>query len=162
MRSKVRNLTFVSLVAGVALCATAASAAPSARSAGPGAQVAHGANFTVDATVGACHAGAECKVELKLSAGDGYHVNKEYPYKFKANETSGVEFLGKDAAQKTLFTKSAGDFTVDGEKVGTMTVRFKPSSRGNVTIAGLFKLSVCSAQNCQLDQANVAIPVAVH
>ncbi len=155
MRSKVRNFTFVSLVTGVALWATAASA-------GPAAQVARGANFTVDSNVGACHAGAECKVELKLSAGDGYHVNKEYPYKFKAIEASGVEFLGKDAAQKTLFTKSAGDFTVDGEKVGTMTVRFKPSSRGNVTIAGVFKLSVCSAQNCQLDQANVSVPVAVH
>ncbi|HEY1960378.1 MAG TPA: hypothetical protein VGH28_32430 [Polyangiaceae bacterium] len=152
MRSKVRNLTFVSLVTGVALWASAASAA----------RVAQGNNFTVDSNVASCRAGGECKVELKLSAGSGYHVNPEYPYKFKANDAGGVEFLGKDPANKTTFSKSAGDFTVDGEKVGTMTIRFRPSSHGSVTIAGVFKLSVCSAQNCQLDQANVSVPVSVN
>ena len=135
MRSKVRNLTFAGLVTGVTLWATAASAG----------QVAKGNNFTVDASAGACRAGAECTVALKLTAGDGYHVNPEYPYKFTANDTSGVEFLGK-TSNKNLFTKSAGDFTVNGEKVGTMTIRFKPSSHGTVNVSGLFKLSVCSAQ----------------
>lgn len=152
MRSKVRSLTFMTLVSGVALWATAASAG----------QVAKGNNFTVDATVGSCRAGAECTVSLKLTAGDGYHVNPEYPYKFTANDTSGVEFLGKNPSNKNQFTKSAGDFTVNGEKVGTMTIRFKPASHGNVSVSGLFKLSVCSAQNCQLDQANVTVPVTVH
>ena len=151
MRSKVRNIT---LAAIVVLWASAADAG----------QVAKGDNYVVNANNSACRVGAECTVALRLEAQGGFHVNKEYPYKFKANDASGVEFLGKDPANKTMFSKAAGDFSLDAnnEKVGTMTVRFKPSARGSVSISGVFKLSVCSAQNCQLGQASVTVPVTVN
>lgn len=151
MRSK---FLFLTLVSGVVLCASAASADP----------VAKGNNFTVNASVASCNANAECKVDLKLEAQNGFHVNKEYPYKFKATATSGVTFLGKDSAGAETFSKAAGDFTLDAsnEKLGTMTVKFKSANKGAVNIAGVFKLSVCSAQNCQLEQANVTVPVTVH
>jgi hypothetical protein len=149
MRSNVRNVTLASIVV---LWASAADAG----------QVAKGNNYVVNASVPSCHANAQCTVSLHLEAQGSFHVNKEYPYKFIANDTAGVQFLGHDPSNKNRFTKSAGDFTVDGEKVGTMTVRFKPTSRGSKTISGLFKFSVCSAQNCQLGQANISVPVSVH
>ena len=150
MRSK---LSFITLVSGVVLFAGAANAQ----------QVATGNNFTVNANAAACTANADCKIDLKLEAKGDFHVNKEYPYKFKATAANGVTFLGKDAAGADTFSKTAGDFILDSsnEKVGTMTIKFKPANKGAVTIAGVFKLSVCSAQNCQLETANVSVPVTV-
>jgi hypothetical protein len=128
------------------------------------AQVAKGNNFVVNANVASCAANAECKVDLRLEAQGDFHVNKEYPYKFKATAVSGVTYLGKDPGGTDLFSKAAGDFALDtsNEKVGTMTVRFKSANKGAVSIGGTFKLSVCSAQNCQLEQATVTVPVTVN
>jgi len=124
-----------------------------------------GKNFKIDAAaVGACKAGAECKLAITLTAAGDYHINKEYPYKFKA-EGAGVEFLGGDAAGKNTFSKSAGDFVIDASsdpaKSGTMTVKFKPAAKGSSTISGTFKLSVCSAQNCQLETQEISATVPV-
>lgn len=128
-------------------------------------QVAKGNNYVVSASAGSCSVNAECKLDLRLEAQGDFHVNKEYPYKFKANVTSGVTFLGKDpgGGSGELFSKAANDFSLDSgnEKVGTMTVRFKAASKGTVTISGTFKLSVCSVQNCMLEQASVTVPVVV-
>ena len=151
MRSKVSMMT---LTAGVVLWASAASADP----------VARGNNFVVNANVANCNANAECKIELRLEAVGDFHVNKEYPYKFKATAATGVTYLGKDANDTAIFSKAAGDFALDdkNEKLGVMTVRFKSANKGAVSIAGVFKLSVCSAANCQLETANVTVPVTVH
>lgn len=151
MRSK---FLFLTLVSGVVLCASAANAD----------QVAKGNNFVINSAVGSCNANAECKVDLKLEAQNGFHVNKEYPYKFKANAASGVTFLGKDSAGAETFSKAAGDFTLDAgnEKLGTMSIKFKSANKGAVSISGVFKLSVCSAQNCQMETANITVPVTVH
>jgi hypothetical protein len=148
MRSK---LLFTTLVSGIVLSASAADAQ----------QVATGNNFTVNANVAACTSGADCTIALKLEAKGDFHVNKEYPYKFKANAANGVTYLGKSTPD--TFSKSDGDFVLDAsnEKVGTMTLKFKSANKGAVTIAGVFKLSVCSAQNCQLETANVSVPVTV-
>ncbi len=121
-----------------------------------------GKNYKIDAKpVGDCAAGSECKVAVRLEAQGDYHINGEYPYKLKA-EGAGVEFLGTDAAGKNTFSKSAGDFVADPgtpAKAGTMTVKFKPSAKGNVTINGTFKMSVCSAQNCQLETQEISVTV---
>ncbi|HEY2366338.1 MAG TPA: hypothetical protein VGH87_08135 [Polyangiaceae bacterium] len=150
MRSK---LLFTTLVSGVILSASAANAQ----------QVATGNNFVVSAAVASCTSNADCKIDLRLEAKGEFHVNKEYPYKFKAGPANGVTYLGRDGAGPETFSKSAGDFALDSgnEKVGTMTVKFKSANKGAVTIAGVFKLSVCSAQNCQLETANVSVPVTV-
>ena len=51
---------------------------------------------------------------LRLEASGGYHVNKEYPYKFTANAAPSVDFLGRDPGGAAVFSKAAGDFTQDG------------------------------------------------
>src|SRR5215831_14015817 len=126
MRSK---LLFTTLVSGVILSASAANAQ----------QVATGNNFVVNATAAACTSGADCSIALKLEAKGDFHVNKEYPYKFKATAANGVTYLGKDGAGPDTFSKTAGDFVLDSanEKVGTMTLKFKSANKGAVTIAGV-------------------------
>lgn len=118
-------------------------------------------NFFVDAAPDACTAGSVCVLRLKLTATGDYHINDEYPYKFKAEDSGGVEFQGTDGAGKNVFSKAAGDWSKDGEKNGTMTVKFKPADKGSKSIAGTFKLSVCSAQNCLLKSAQLSVPVTV-
>ncbi len=113
-------------------------------------------NFFIDATPGDCTAGAACSLSLKLVATGDYHINDEYPYRFKADDAAGVEFLGKDDAGKGTFSKSAGDWQKSEEKAGVMTVRFVPAARGSKTVSGTLKLSVCSPQSCLLEQRQVA------
>ncbi len=120
-----------------------------------------GNNFKIDATAGECKAGAECQVTVKLEALGAYHINKEYPYKIKLAEAAGIEFLGSDPGGKNVFSKGAGDFKLDGEKVGTMTLKFKAAKAGSVTVSGTYKMSVCSAQNCQLETQELSVAVAV-
>ena len=116
-----------------------------------------GNNFTLDLASPGCKAGSECTMTVKLVATADYHVNKEYPYKFTATPAPGVEFLGKPDAP--VFTRAAGDFTEQGEKSGTMTIRFKPTTPGHPTIAGTYKFSVCSADQCQIEQEKLELTV---
>jgi hypothetical protein len=119
-----------------------------------------GKNFGVDASSAGCKAGDSCVVTIRLNVtGSEYHVNKEYPYKFIASANPAVQYLGSGDAN--TFSRASGDFREDGEKSATMTVRFKAKSAGDANVSGTFKLSVCSADNCQLDQANVNLTVPV-
>jgi hypothetical protein len=118
-------------------------------------------NFFVDAQPGACTAGSPCTVALKLVATGDFHINDEYPYRFKADDAPGVEFLGTDAGGKSTFSKAAGDWQKSEEKAGVMTVKLLASDRGQKTIGGTFKLSVCSAQNCLLEQRPLKTQVDV-
>jgi hypothetical protein len=121
-----------------------------------------GSNFFVDGAGGGdCAVGATCTVNLKLTATGEFHINPDYPYKFKADDAPGLEFLGTDAAGKTTFSKTASNWQTQDEKSGVLTVAFRPSAGGSKTVAGTFKLSVCSAATCQLEQQQVSTTVAV-
>jgi hypothetical protein len=124
-----------------------------------------GDNFFIDIEPGAgCAPGATCAVNLTLVAIGAFHINDEYPYKFKADDApsaQAIEFLGTDGAGKNVFSKLANDWRKKDEKTGTMTVKWRSSVKGDKTIAGVFKLSVCSAQSCQLEQQPVSTTVAV-
>ncbi len=130
-------------------------------------QIAKGTNFTVDAEPdGECKA-TGCNVKVTVAAVNGFHVNKEYPYKFKADDAAGLEFQGTDAGGKNVFSKAAGDFKLDADDAklggparGFMSVRFKAKS-GGTKITGKLKLSVCNAANCQMETQDLAIPVTV-
>jgi hypothetical protein len=57
-----------------------------------------------------------------------------------------------------------GDFREEGEKAATMTVAFKPTAApagGKVTLAGTYKMSVCSDANCQIEQTAISLAVPV-
>jgi hypothetical protein len=121
-----------------------------------------GDNFFVDVDPGAaCSPGATCTTTLKLVATGAFHINDEYPYRFKADDAPGVEFLGSDGAGKNVFSKVASDWRKNDEKSGTMGVKWRAAAGGDKNIGGVLKLSVCSAQSCQIDQAPVQATVAV-
>lgn len=96
---------------------------------------------------------------LNLSVTGDYHVNKGYPYKFIGAASPNVTFLGNGDAN--TFSRAAGDFQERGEKAATMTVRFKPAAAGSAKVSGTYKMSVCSAENCQIEQQAVTLDVPV-
>lgn len=113
-------------------------------------------NFQVTFSAAPCSVGTACKAVVRLEARNGFHVNAEYPHKFTVNEVAGVEFLGKKPEEPRVFSKAGGDFRFEGEGAGTLEVRFKAPSKGNVAIAGPFKFSICTAARCQFETFAVA------
>jgi hypothetical protein len=105
--------------------------------------------------LGDCKAGAECTAKITINVTEGeYHVNDQYPFKFTAS-AEGVEFHGSGG---NVF--QGGDF-IREKKSATMTVKFKPSAKGNLTIAGKYKICVCTEKTCQPQTIDVSIPVTV-
>jgi hypothetical protein len=148
--------------------ATVASAAPvKGKDAGapavaalkPASRQMSGNNFSLDVASPGCRANEECAMTIKLVTAADYHVNKEYPYKFVASPAQGVSFLGK--TDPNTFGRTSGDFVEQGEKAALLTVRFKPTAPGEAKVAGKYKLSVCSADRCQIDEAMVDLAVPV-
>src|SRR5262245_9189607 len=153
-------------VAGVAFSSgttlsTNAKAAPSntteAKPVPHGTATFKGNNFNLQATSGSCKKGDDCTLTLRLEALGAYHINDSYPYKFtpgptKDGKPENIEFA------KATFSKAEGDFKKEAEKVATMTVKFKATAAAG-TIAGVYKMSVCSEQNCQLEQQEVTLKV---
>jgi hypothetical protein len=122
-----------------------------------------GDNFFVDVAPGSgCAAGVVCTLQLTLVATGDFHVNDEYPYRFKADDAAGVSFLGTDDAGRNVFSKVSGDWKKLDPKSGAMSVRFTPAGPGPKTIGGVFRLSVCSGATCQLEQSRLAAAVAVN
>jgi hypothetical protein len=123
--------------------------------------------FFIDAQAGdGCALGASCTLALRLVATRGYHINDDYPFKFRGSPALGVQFLGTDRAGANVFSRAANDWTKIGEGSGTMAVRFRPTedapaASGTRTVAGVFKLSVCSAENCRLEEPEVKSDVPV-
>ena len=116
-----------------------------------------GDHFALDLESKGCKVGAECTLTIKLGIQGDFHINKEYPYRYVAADTAGVEYLGK--ADKNKFTKEAGDFVAADEKTGTMTVKFKPASAGKMKLTGVYKMSLCSADQCQIEEPNLELTI---
>jgi hypothetical protein len=141
--------------------ATATSASADITQAAVAATHVEGNNYKVDTKVADCTAGAECTATIVLLALGAYHINDTYPYKFTVSGADGgggvdgLEFLGKDPANRGVFGKSNGDFEKQAEKVAALTVRFK-ARQGAIAFTGRYKMSVCSEQNCQLEQADLS------
>jgi hypothetical protein len=168
MRRSLPVLAFASLLAALGGCAKSRAAAAEGKgppAPSPGAACAHtacGERFYVDAvSPESCTSGAECDVALKLVALAPFHINDEYPYRFRGDDSSLLQFLGTDAAGKNVFSKAAGDWRKADATNGSMNVRFVPTVKGSTTVGGTFKLSVCSTESCLLEQRQVAISVAV-
>lgn len=120
-------------------------------------------NFFVDTQAPAdCAVGSTCDLAVKLTATGDFHVNDEYPYRFKANDVPGIDYAGTDSMGKGVFSKPAGDWKKADAKTGVMTVKFTPREKGDKTITGTFKMSVCSAANCLLEQRELSTVVAAH
>lgn len=110
--------------------------------------LAEAANFRVDpGPVVACASGGTCEAKVMLTARAGYHVNPEYPYKFIADPST------------ELAVEGTGTFTVVDELHGTMTITFRPAKAGTLRLAGTFRLSVCTPEDCAVEAPKIALSI---
>lgn len=130
------------------------SAGAEATSVGAGAK-AETENYVVEIKGdGAYKAGAEGTVTVTLVTKGDYHINKQYPYKFKATDPApeGVTF------SKPVLQRGDGTFE---EKTGSFKVPFTAAKAGRATVGGTFYLSVCSDANCVMDKVPLELAVDV-
>jgi hypothetical protein len=97
----------------------------------------------------ACARGAVCEAGLVLTALGGYHVNKDYPFKFVGDPAATVQIDGP------------GTFAMDGEQRGMLTVKFRTTQPGTAKLVGTFKLSVCSDENCEIEAPKLELGIPV-
>ena len=103
-------------------------------------------SYTVEMLAGGtARAGAESSVTVKVTAKGSYHINQQYPYKFKADEAAakGVRY------PKPILLRADGKFD---EKTATFVVPFVPAAAGKVTVAGVLSMSVCNDATCVMDR----------
>jgi hypothetical protein len=106
--------------------------------------------FRVDAVEPSCVAGAPCEAKLVLTATGGFHVNKDYPFKFVA-----------DTAAASAVAVETAAFASEGEHRGTMTIKLAPTKAGPAEVRGTFKFSVCDDDTCKIEEPAIAIPTVV-
>ncbi len=99
-------------------------------------------------------AGSEGLVEVTFATKGDYHINKQYPYKFKATDPApeGLSF------PKPILQRADGSFE---EKKGSFKVPFLVSKAGKATVSGTLSLSVCSDANCIMDKVPLELAVDV-
>jgi hypothetical protein len=146
-------------------CSKPSEAAPASLSAtaAEATQLAEGSLEAADHAVrfeqkGTCAVGAVCMATIRLETKGGFHVNDSFPYKFKGQETPGVELQGSDAAKKNDFSKAAGDLTLESKTVATLAVRFKLAGKGG-TVSGTYKYAICNEANCFPKEAPLSLAV---
>lgn len=109
-----------------------------------------GKNFHVDVAPAATCASERgaCSVLADLTALSGFKVNRDYPYRFVP-----------DAASQAIVDGEAA-FAVTGTHTGRLMVPVRRDAPGAARVTGTFKLSVCSADVCQIEDAvlTVAMP----
>jgi hypothetical protein len=165
-----RELLSVALCAGTAVAAVAgagaackrerdpassASPSPSPAPASPGAAplprpLAAKAFYRLDAGPRTpCTAGQPCEARLVLTALGAFHVNQKYPFKFIGDATPGLAIDG------------TGTFALDDERTGTLTIRFRAERSGPARLSGTFKLSVCTEEECEIEEPKIELELPV-
>ena len=112
-------------------------------------------NYTAEMkAVGDYKVGAEGLVEVTFATKGAYHINEQYPYKFKATDPApeGLKF------PKPILQRADGSFD---KKAGSFKVPFVVSKAGKATVSGVLSLSVCSDANCIMDKVPLELAVDV-
>jgi hypothetical protein len=97
----------------------------------------------------ACKRATTCEAKLRLVAINGFKVNGDYPFKFAGDASPSLVFDG------------TGTFTHDDKTHGTLTIKFRSDTTGKISVAGLFKLSVCNDAMCKIERPKVSFVVPV-
>lgn len=149
-----RRLSVMFVLVSAALVSPAL-AAPAASSATVQASKKDKDSFTVELkSAGSYKKGVEGAVELVLTSKAGYHVNPDYPAKFKLIDPApeGLSF------PKKVLKKEDGKFE---ETKATLKVPFVAANAGKQKISGTFSFSVCSDKNCFMEKADLDVEVDV-
>lgn len=127
---------------------TSAAPAPPATSAGPEVKA---KTFTVKLVGGQAHAGSEDSVEVSVVPAAGYHVNEEYPYKFKLDPPPANVSYPKDVVTEVTRTP----------QLATMKIPFTATKEGTVRVSGTCNVSVCNPDQCIIEKVPLATDVTV-
>jgi hypothetical protein len=170
---KLTAVTFVAVsvvvAAGGAACdrkadaAIAPALAPApAGSAGPSADT---ANYKVEVkAVGTYKKGQAGTFEIVLKTKGDYHVNDEYPTKFKAPEKPENVTYGKELISRA---KDADAWSTEKCASGKdsctlkLTVPVTPTATGSVKLGGTLHFGVCNAATCLIEKQTLELPVTV-
>lgn len=141
------------LFASASMNAGAASNEPAA-SALPNAASVEADTYRVEMTAAAPYkSGATGTVKITLTAKSGYHINDQYPYRFKASSPAeGVSY------PKPVLERADGQFQ---EKTAVFTLPFVAARAGKFALGGVLNLSVCSPANCIVQKAPLDLSVTV-
>ena len=153
LTSAPRPLLAVVLVA-TATTLTAATPAPASESAFPAAAKFETANYLVEiAAPGPFKAGVAGTAKVTLTTKGAYHINAQYPYRFKAAAPpNGLSY------PKPVLQRADGQFE---EKRAVFNLAFVASQAGKFNVGGAFHMSVCSADNCLVDKPSLDVTVSV-
>jgi hypothetical protein len=145
-------LAFILVAAGTTLAA--ASQALASDSVFPLAAKFETANYLVEITApGPFKVGAEGAANVTLTTKGAYHINAQYPYRFKAAAPpNGLSY------PKPVLQRADGAFE---EKRAVFKLPFVASQPGKFNVGGAFHLSVCSAENCLVDKPSLDVSVSV-
>ena len=97
--------------------------------------------------------GKEGTVEIVLDAKAPFHVNDQYPIKFKVKEGAGREVCRRPWSARTRRSSKQCE--------ATMPVAFVPESAGQHTVAGQLSFSVCTDENCLMEKRDLSLVVDV-
>lgn len=146
------------MVAAVAVAtvttAAAASDAPATDSAFPASVRLETENYLVEiAAAGPFKAGVEGSARVTLTTKGVYHINAQYPYRFKAAAPpSGLSY------PKPVLQRADGQFE---EKRAVFNLAFVASQAGKFNVGGTFHMSVCSSGSCLVEKAPLDVTVTV-
>ncbi len=98
-------------------------------------------------------AGREATFEVVVESKGAYHINPQFPLRFKANEApKGITY------SKPVLNRDDGSFT---EKSGGFKVPFVAAQGGGYNLGGTISLSFCSEKNCLMEKVALDVDVTV-
>jgi hypothetical protein len=111
-------------------------------------------SYLVEISAGSpSRAGVPGSVRVSLTAKGGFHINDQYPYRFRASPA--VEGL---SYPKPVLERADGQFE---EKTAVFQLPFVASRAGQFSVGGVLNLSVCSPTSCIVQKAPLAVTVSV-
>ena len=97
--------------------------------------------------------GASGSVRVSLTAKAQFHINDQYPYRFRTSPPpNGVSY------PKPVLERADGQFE---EKTAVFNLPFVASHSGQFDVGGVLNLSVCSADSCIVQKAPLNVTVTV-
>jgi hypothetical protein len=131
--------------------ADSAAAAPAAAPAADATSKYSEANFDLSlAPKGSYASGQAGEAEIVLAAKAPFHVNQNYPYKFKLKEAPGLKFANLVVTKEAVKLEPAR---------ATLPVAFTPETAGKHTLAGQLSFSVCTDDKCMIEKRELALDI---
>lgn len=111
-------------------------------------------NYIVEIkSTGEYKSATEGTVEVTLLPKGAYHINTQFPMKFKTAEPAdGVSY------SKAVLKREDGTFD---EKKGSFKVPFTAAKAGKAKVGGTLHFSVCSESQCVIDKKEIEVAVDV-